>query len=471
MKTISHDRKKLLGCFLGKNIGGTLGMPYEGRKERLTLKYYDPVPTAPSANDDLDLQIVWLQHVQERGLALDSQCLAQAWLDHIDCHFDEYGVALWNLKRGLKPPLTGIHNNFFQNGMGAAIRSEIWASLFPGQPLTAAHYAYQDAAVDHWGEGIHAELFLAAFQSLLYVNCPVRKALAAALRILPSASKIRQAARTVLRTFDQGRSYVAVRDLAAERYGNVNFTDCVMNLAYILIALLWGRDDFERSILLAVNCGQDTDCTAATVGASLGILHGVDRIPEKWRRPVGWKIVTSEYLKRVRVPADIPSLATAIEELRASFGKQRRPVLSCPFDLPNVAAVSDRRPWRIGGRKVQAEGIRVPVGDHVQPNCKSVILETAVRSGATQTAQMLICSPGMFRVWLDSRFLGTWGAQHAIVPAFQRVEGGRVFNVDLIRNRRRHLKIELLPTVPVPEVVVAFADEQMRHLTNVSQVA
>ncbi len=36
--------QRIHGCWLGKSIGGTLGLPVEGRTERMALTYYDPVP-------------------------------------------------------------------------------------------------------------------------------------------------------------------------------------------------------------------------------------------------------------------------------------------------------------------------------------------------------------------------------------------------------------------------------------------
>ena len=38
-------RRKLRGCFVGKAIGGTLGMPLEGYLGTKEVTYYDPVPT------------------------------------------------------------------------------------------------------------------------------------------------------------------------------------------------------------------------------------------------------------------------------------------------------------------------------------------------------------------------------------------------------------------------------------------
>jgi hypothetical protein len=62
------------------------------------------------------------------------------------------------------------------------------------------------------------------------------------------------------------------------------------NVAFTMIGWLYGEGDFGKSICIAVNCGDDTDCTGATLGSILGIIGGTKAIPEKWRSPVGDKI-------------------------------------------------------------------------------------------------------------------------------------------------------------------------------------
>lgn len=64
------------------------------------------------------------------------------------------------------------------------------------------------------------------------------------------------------------------------------------NGAYAVIGLLYGEGDFKKSVLIAINCGDDTDCTAATAGATLGILYGNAGIPSDWREYIGDKIIT-----------------------------------------------------------------------------------------------------------------------------------------------------------------------------------
>ena len=47
--------KKVRGCFVGKSVGGTLGMKYEGNLNYNEVTYYNPVPTKMIPNDDLPL--------------------------------------------------------------------------------------------------------------------------------------------------------------------------------------------------------------------------------------------------------------------------------------------------------------------------------------------------------------------------------------------------------------------------------
>lgn len=59
------------------------------------------------------------------------------------------------------------------------------------------------------------------------------------------------------------------------------------NIGIMIIGWLYGEDDFGKSLCIACNCGEDTDCTCATLGAILGIIHGRKGIPGKWVEPIG----------------------------------------------------------------------------------------------------------------------------------------------------------------------------------------
>ena len=167
MKKLSYDtyRKKLNGCFMGKVIGGTVGMPFEGKRSTRNISFYEPVPTEMVANDDLDLQVVWLESIRQYGLPINRRHLCDAWVKHIHYAFDEYGMALRNIKSGVYAPLSGQFNNVFYSGMGSAIRTEIWAAAAPYNPELAVHFATEDACVDHTKDGLYASRFIAAIES------------------------------------------------------------------------------------------------------------------------------------------------------------------------------------------------------------------------------------------------------------------------------------------------------------------
>jgi ADP-ribosylglycohydrolase len=453
---------KIYGCYLGKTIGGTLGMPYEGAEEFLDLTYYRPVPTRPMPNDDVDLQLVWLEAFKAHGTALSGDDLAGYWR-HIDAHCDEYGIARWNLRRGLKPPLTGIHNNFFKHGMGAAIRSEIWAALFPGQPLAAAHYAWLDASVDHWDEGVYAEVFLAAAQSDLYASGEVRKSLELGWGLLPAASILKAVVTDLFHCFDTGMSYEDVRDRTMKRYGSVNFTDCIMNLAFVIIGLLYGKGDFEASLLYAVNCGQDADCTGATTGAFLGILLGRDGIPEKWSSKVGATFAVGDYITGITVHSDLDGLTRDILLQHTAAARQPQEI-RVPFTLPEVTDVSDDVPWTVEGEALRFDGITLDHKKFAHHVGKEIHFRTTVSFPQSGQIQLMVASRALFKCYWQGQYLGFKGDLARPVPAIHRVRGGRCYPLQVEAGRPYTLELVLLPTFPVPDLHVAWGDMNSRHL-------
>ena len=178
-------RKRVLGCWLGKAVGGTLGGPVEGVEGPLNLSFYDPVPEEMMPNDDLDLQVVWLEALRKRGLPLDRHILAEAWRDHVALYPDEYGVCCRNLAIDIPAPYCGVYDNPFTAGMGAAIRTELWACLAPGVPALAAKLATEDAKLDHADEGVYAAVYLATLESLAFVNRDREQLLNAAAASIP----------------------------------------------------------------------------------------------------------------------------------------------------------------------------------------------------------------------------------------------------------------------------------------------
>lgn len=300
-------------------------MPYEGMSGPFDLAFYEPIPTGMVPNDDLDLQVVWACLLdQMKRPEVSRTTFAEAWRKHIDFPWDEYGVCKRNLREGIDPPYSGSYDNWFINGMGAAIRSEIWACLAPGNPALAAAYAYEDACLDHAGDGIWAEVWLAAMQAEAFVETDIFRIIDVGFNYIPAEARFRSAIADTQTWWDDCKEWKTVRSLILKHYGHENFTNVTENMAFILLALLDGDGDFSRSICTAVNCGKDTDCTAATVGALLGIMQP-EGIDPKWIEPIGNDLVLSSEIINIEPPPTLEGFTDLILRLRERLDERPPP--------------------------------------------------------------------------------------------------------------------------------------------------
>ena len=310
-------RDKVLGCWMGKNIGGTLGGPYEGKLEMNDVTFYTGLTDGkPLPNDDLDLQLVWLTAIERRGIwHLNERTLGEYWLSYILGHMSEYGVCQANIRNGLIPPLSGACNNErYKDSNGAWIRSEIWACLFPGSPDEAAYYGYCDSCCDHAGDGIYAEMFTCALEAAAFVESDLQKLLDIALARIPQDSQIARAVKIARDAYAKKLSFKDARNQVWDTFNDGLHFRAAVNIGYVMLALLYGEGDFGKTVALAVNCGDDTDCTAGTAGSVLGIIQGRKAIPEEWTKPIGDSIVTCtiDTFSFSNVPADINELTNRV---------------------------------------------------------------------------------------------------------------------------------------------------------------
>ena len=273
---------KTAGCFAGKAAIGTLGAPYEGVKMDMRLSYDGKMTDEMLPNDDLDLQILWLDVVKRYGADFTSRQLLQRFCEYCDYSPGEYAVMRKNHECGIYPPYSGMYkNHFYREGMGCPIRSEIWACLAPGDPELAAEYAGRDGILDHAGESVYAEKFFAACEAEAFFESDLHKLFSVGLSVIPEDCKF---AGLVKYTVDLCKKYSDIKTVRAfilDRYGHPDCTNMFQNMGITIASLLLCRGDPIETGMAALNCGFDTDCTCASAGALLGLILGGRRFSEK----------------------------------------------------------------------------------------------------------------------------------------------------------------------------------------------
>ena len=310
-----HDYyDKVYACWLGKNCGGTLGTPLErayGQEEMFDVWWYPQLKEGGMPNDDLEIQLIWLKALKERGPDIRARDLAEYWLDCIQYNFDEYGLHKTNLRLGLLPPVSGYYNNWFKHCMGCPIRSEIWACIAPGRPDIAVRYAYEDAIVDHaGGESVYGEMFNAAVESAAFVIDDRDKLLEIGLSYIPEDSQTALAIRSAIEAYNKGMDWKEARNYVLHECYSPIAQYSPVNLGFQTIGWLYG-ENFGDAICKAVNCGYDTDCTGATLGSILGIMYGTKGIPKEWAAPLSDKITTNASwggITNLEVPENLDEL-------------------------------------------------------------------------------------------------------------------------------------------------------------------
>ena len=237
-----------------------------------------------------------------------------------------------------------------------------------------------------------------------------------------------------------------------------------MNICFIIIGLLYGKNDFEKSLLYAVNCGQDADCTGATIAAFMGIALGCNGIPDKWKEPIGEKIAIGDYITGIKSPEDLETLVNDINDQRAKFKNGKLPEIKTPFILPDINDWSDSISWIVNGEKMCFDGFKLDSEKYKHLAASIILFETNVKFKSSMDIQIMICSRALFNFKLNGKFLGSKGDLSVPVPAPHRLKGGRSFNAFVEKGKIYKLEIELKKTLPVPNIYVGFTDMEYRHL-------
>ena len=306
----------ILGAWLGRCAGCTLGKPVEGFTQAQIEAYlkaagaypladYIPLLDPPpdgillhpsfvdtvrgrinymSRDDDTDYTIIGLHVLEKYGPNFTSQDVGEAWQNMLPYNmvFTAERIAYRNLVNELPIPQTASFRNPFREWIGAQIRADGFAYAAAGRPRLAAELAFRDAAISHVKNGIYGEMLAAAMIAKAFTTRDVYQIIQAGLAEIPQKSRLAEAMRQVLAWKEECSTWTKAFAKVSQAYSKYFWVHTVNNAAVVLIALLYGEGDLAKSISIAVMAGWDTDCNAATVGSILGAMLGAKALPQSW---------------------------------------------------------------------------------------------------------------------------------------------------------------------------------------------
>ncbi len=362
--------ERIYAGWLGKVIGIRMGAPVEGwSSEEIQKKYGElwdyPVDYGNFAADDDSNGPVFLVRALEQvepGRKLTAQDVAEALLNYAPY---EHGFFWWggyglstehtaylNLRQGILAPLSG---SIQKNGktvaeqIGGQIFIDPWGLVSPGNPGQAAELAREAASVTHDGNGIWGGVFVAVCISLAFEEWPMEELIEKALTYLPSDCAYAEMVREVLKFWEKDKTgdWRVCLAFIQEHFGYDKYPgSChiIPNAAVMILALLYGGDDFARTLCICNMCGWDTDCNVGNLGSIMGVRAGISGIDyEKWQRAVNDLLICSGTMGSLNI-MDVPygascmarqAFALAGVELPGSWKELLENHLeSCHFEYP-----------------------------------------------------------------------------------------------------------------------------------------
>ena len=288
------------GAMAGLAIGDALGRPVEGLSAEEIRKNYgsisDFLSQTPGGSDDTEYAILTGRALVKYGSSITAEDFAREWLEQVCYQSEEFlgagfseSSAIANLKSGLLPPQSGKHIHSWSDGL--AMRVAPIGIVGTGDIEKTKRITIADGQVSHSGEGIHSGVAIATAISAAMSGKNYRETFDIAQQSIPENSwtyrNIEDVKKIVTENETEEVHVIADKLLAKIATHDYSFADLAPEAASLaLSALLYGRGDFVRTLLFAVNLGRDADTIAAMAGAMVGTIVGYEAIPEHWRLTV-----------------------------------------------------------------------------------------------------------------------------------------------------------------------------------------
>ena len=133
-------------------------------------------------------------------------------------------------------------------------------------------------------------MFVSAVISAAFTTNDIDKIIETGLACIPKNSRLTETIQDVVAWCKQYNNWEDAWSKMMEKYGHYHWIHTFNNAAIVIIGLLYGKGDFEKSICISVIGGLDTDCNGATAGSIVGIMLGAKALPEKWIKPLNNRV-------------------------------------------------------------------------------------------------------------------------------------------------------------------------------------
>ena len=290
------------GQIIGCKYGGPTEFKYNGRiiPDNVKIAWDENNPIAKGEfnglYDDVYIDITFLDLYRRFGMNIDFHEFYRSlgtssymlWCGNLEtrCAFiDNY--------HNDSPTSWAI--NPHANSIDFQIEADFAGLASPALPVAAVHLYCKAGKVIGGGEGYYCGCFVGAMYSNAFASKKPIEIVEKSLPILPTQSQTYAIVSELIELYKKNPTdwKIAWKHIDQKYYKPTNYyisSDKILyspfNLAYVVIGLLYGESDFEKTMDIATRCGLDSDCNPSTACGILSAMNGYNKIPEKYRRPL-----------------------------------------------------------------------------------------------------------------------------------------------------------------------------------------
>ena len=147
----------------------------------------------------------------------------------------------------------------------------------------------------NYGDGLYGGVFVGAMYAEAFFEDSPRAIILAGLKAIPEDSQYHECISDVLQWHEEfPNDWEKTWELINQKYQlNPDYRkascekndfniDAKINGAYIVMGLLYGNGDPDKTIEIATRCGQDSDCNPSNAAGVLFTIIGYKNLPEKY---------------------------------------------------------------------------------------------------------------------------------------------------------------------------------------------
>ena len=319
---------KMKGGWIGQMAGVGWGGPTEFHAQGKILPenevpQWKPEMVNQFEQDDIYVEMTFLRTLELYGLDVP---IRQAGID-----FANSGYPLWhannagrtNLRNGIAPPDSG-HPEFNKHAddIDYQIESDFSGLIAPGMPNTVIKLGEKFGRLMNYGDGLYGGQFIGGMYAKAFFENDIEKIVLAGLNCIPRNSQYAECIRDVLAWYKKNPdNWEKTWQLIEEKYnlnpdyrrfscdkGKFNI-DAKINGAYIVVGLLYGKGDPDKTIIITTRCGQDSDCNPSSAAGILFTTIGFAKLPDKFKSALNMEGKFSH------TPYNFPTLVEVSEKL------------------------------------------------------------------------------------------------------------------------------------------------------------